>query len=565
MTRKNTQAFLLLVLLLIISSLSSGCSFGAWSKDVGYDVEEEEQTTRDDAEPSDGAILNGDEPGSYPGPPCESGKMCRTAGDCGRLDIFCDGEESCDLTYPDPVTGEGCCVVTPACPEPADPCMGYACIEETQVCVSGPLDGDGDGSPAAFVTDGEGTEKACEGGSDCDDDDESIHPGAEEACDEVDNDCDGLADESGWTAVREPEIVSTPGARATDAAIAALEDSLIVAWSESGESASPLNVGMYSSTPPVRHAVAGVASAGEVEIIAAPTGDIFVFWVEEGMTIKGLEIAFDGTFQDQGSPMVVYDGSATGETISDLEAAARADTGAAALFFRSQKEGNFEIFMTAVSLTAFGAGDIAAPVRITRATGFSGYPSAAAGTGAFGLAWEDERDNNKEIYFTTISSADGTVENPARLTAGPGDSRLPSVAATPGGFAVVWMDESAGPFNLFCIRVSSSGLPVSYPAGMNGPSQPRFYPSASSDPRGPDHADQVLVVYVLDDGSERSLYLTAADGSTTEFQEGMRIYSTSSNILGPSIAGSLSSKGVIWIEWTYDESILKFLSLECSR
>ncbi len=58
-------------------------------------------------------------------------------------------------------------------------------------------DGDGDG-----FGDGEAEEMVCEGAegfiddaSDCDDGDPSVHPGAEDGCDGLDNDCDGELDE----------------------------------------------------------------------------------------------------------------------------------------------------------------------------------------------------------------------------------------------------------------------------------------------------------------------------------------------------------------------------------
>jgi hypothetical protein len=54
------------------------------------------------------------------------------------------------------------------------------------VTVPSQCDGDGDGVPAL----------SCDG-LDCDDTDPGVYPGADEYCDEVDNDCDGLVDEPG--------------------------------------------------------------------------------------------------------------------------------------------------------------------------------------------------------------------------------------------------------------------------------------------------------------------------------------------------------------------------------
>jgi hypothetical protein len=65
---------------------------------------------------------------------------------------------------------------------------------------SGPVDRDGDGSPAS---------------EDCDDDDPGRHPGAEEHCDGVDEDCDDLVDEDpvdapGWFADRDGDGFGDP-------------------------------------------------------------------------------------------------------------------------------------------------------------------------------------------------------------------------------------------------------------------------------------------------------------------------------------------------------------------
>ena len=79
---------------------------------------------------------------------------------------------------------------TDSVPECEEPLVGY-------------LDNDGDGFGNVLVEDCTLPPEAVEQDGDCDDDDATVHPGAEDVCDGVDNDCDTDIDEdaevlSGW-------------------------------------------------------------------------------------------------------------------------------------------------------------------------------------------------------------------------------------------------------------------------------------------------------------------------------------------------------------------------------
>ena len=101
---------------------------------------------------------------------------CDSTAECDDGE-FCNGQETCV---------DGFCVdgLVVDCPD-GDDCHMYYCDEVRDDCVEVLIasDGDDDGHFA----------RPC--GDDCDDSDASVHPGAPEVCNCVDDDCDGAVDE----------------------------------------------------------------------------------------------------------------------------------------------------------------------------------------------------------------------------------------------------------------------------------------------------------------------------------------------------------------------------------
>ena len=130
---------------------------------------------------NDGDLCNGTET-------CDARMGCRpgTALNCddGR---FCNGAETCDRA-------RGCLPGTaPTCRD-GNVCTNDACDSTAMggrgACVNALIDADMDGAPAASVGG-----VLCAGGTDCNDGDRAINPGAMEVCNSRDDNCNMMVDE----------------------------------------------------------------------------------------------------------------------------------------------------------------------------------------------------------------------------------------------------------------------------------------------------------------------------------------------------------------------------------
>ena len=132
-------------------------------------------------------------------------------------------------------------------------------------------------------------------------------------------------------------------------------------------------------------------------------------------------------------------------------------TSYAASYTGAGQENGFSIFVS--TLTPAGA-VITPPGEQTFTlsdAAASGGPLAWIGD-RYGMAWQDRRDGNYEIYFNTLGTDGAKQQADVRLTFDPGFSVNPALAWDGTEFLITWQDDRNGAFDVFAKRVDKNGV-----------------------------------------------------------------------------------------------------------
>jgi hypothetical protein len=137
----------------------------------------------------------------------------------------------------------------------------------------------------------------------------------------------------------------------------------------------------------------------------------------------GSEVRVTNSVGTSSVPSLVWDGSEYGVSWLD------------------NRDGNYQIYFALISNS--GA-LIATDIRITNSSSNSMYPSLVWAEREYGVAWQDDRDGNTEIYFNRISELGALITSDLRVTNDIGTSEVPAIVWTGNGYGISWLDNRSG-------------------------------------------------------------------------------------------------------------------------
>jgi len=374
---------------------------------------------------------------------CDDGIYCNEPSYCGFLK---PGEakcfyECCPAIPPDPPCKTPCYADSTENPE--NDCNPLICIEELKQCIpSETKDTDHDGF----------ADMNC-GGNDCDDKNDKIHPSMLDVCDGIDNNCNGLTDEEGWTGSEKTfsrNPLNLNNSRVSLHTISSFDNKWLIAWLENQSIIKFLIIdsnGEIIETEEQR--LENNSSAVGNLSIATIDNNHYLFWTETNSTGNGIYASIPGN-----DPIPIYRISAEeseeirGIKIVEINEPRTSLKGG--IFFTQAGDASSQLNYLPISSLPPLIPD--SPTTI-ESNGRPANPDAVWINNKFLVAWDKETTGGREIFITIFNPTENPLSfDPIALSSNPSESIKPRIACdTENSCQIAWLDRIFGPFEIFVV------------------------------------------------------------------------------------------------------------------
>ncbi|MBI5787606.1 MAG: hypothetical protein HZA78_01955 [Candidatus Schekmanbacteria bacterium] len=154
--------------------------------------------------------------------------------------------------------------------------------------------------------------------------------------------------------------------------------------------------------------------------------------------------------------------------------------------WREQRDGNREIYYTKLDNNGNTLVD---DTRLTFTSSLSDEPKLGVdSSGNVHIAWYDDRDGNQEVYYTKLDNNGNTLVDDARLTYSSGDAWAINLNVdNHNNIHVVWADTRDGNYEIYYTKLDNNGNTLVDDTRLTSDNAYSYYPNLLADNSGDIH------------------------------------------------------------------------------
>ena len=223
-----------------------------------------------------------------------------------------------------------------------------------------------------------------------------------------------------------------------------------------------------------------------------------------------------------------------------------------AVAFVDNRGGNAEIFLARVAADGALLGE---PVRITDSPGEGRDPSLVWTGESWAVAWVDDQEGNFEVYLALVSTAGALAAGPLRVTDDPEFSGSPSLVWTGSELVVAWNDGRDGNFEIYLARLEPDGTTIA------GDVRVTTDEAFSATPSLAWTGDELAMAWSDDRDGNNEIYYARVDPAGAVIGGDVRVTDQAAYSSGPQIAVAGGARAVAWLDLRDPDRELYFARL----